>query len=150
MDGTASKPKLNENKTEALVVYAGSARMMPLNTPLGVGEGTVQLASTARNLGVILDSHLLLDDHVRSICKKAFCHLYRISRIRKYLTKSVLRQLVQPFVPSQLDYGNSLVAGRPAFRLDRLQRAQNAAARLITKIRPDYLAIGGSACPSED
>ena len=66
---TANKLKLNENKTEAIVVYAGSARMMPLNTSLGVCEGTVQLAST-QNLRVILESHLSLDDHVRSITVK--------------------------------------------------------------------------------
>ena len=132
---TANKLKLNENKTEALVVYASSARLKPLDTPLGVGEGTVKLASTARNLGVILDNHLSLDDHVRSICKKAFFHLHRISRIRKYLTQSAIRQLVHAFVTSQLDYGNSLLAGLPAVRLDRLQRVQNAAARLITGSR---------------
>ena len=115
-----NKLKLNENKTEAIVVYAGSARMMPLNTSLGVCEGTVQLAST-QNLRVILESHLSLDDHVRSICKKAFFHLHRISRIRKYLTQ-------------------------PALLL--LQRVQNAAARLITKIRPDYLAADEATSPN--
>ena len=82
-----------------------------------------------------MDNHLSLDDHVRSICKKAFFHLHRISRIRKYLTQSAIRQLVHAFVTAQLDYGNSLLAGLPAVRLDRLQRVQNAAARLITGSR---------------
>jgi hypothetical protein len=132
---TANKLKLNENKTEALIVYASSTRLKPMKIPLRVGEETVPLASTARNLGVILDSHLSLDDHVRSICKRAFFHLHRISRIRKYLTHSAVRQLVHAFVTSQLDYGNSLLAGLPEFRLDRLQRVQNAAARMITGSR---------------
>jgi hypothetical protein len=95
-----------------------------------VGGETVQLATTVRNLGVTLDSHLTLDAHVRSICKKAFFQLHRISRIRKYLTQSSTRQLVHSFVTSQLDYGNSLLAGLPTVRLERLQRVQNAAARL--------------------
>ena len=128
---TANKLKLNEAKTEALLVYAVSSKRKPALTPLMVGGETIQLATTVRNLGVTLDSHLTLDAHVRSVCKKAFFHLYRISRIRKYLTQSATRQLVHAFVTAQLDYGNSLLAGLPAIRLDRLQRVQNAAARLI-------------------
>jgi len=107
---TANKLKLNEDKTEALLVYAASSRRKPALTPLMVGGETIQLATTVRNLGVTLDSHLTLDAHVRSICKKAFFHLHRISRIRKYLTQSATRQLIHSFVTSQLDYGNSLLA----------------------------------------
>ena len=39
------------------------------------------------------------------------------------------------FVLSQLDYGNALLYGLPASRLTKLQRVQNAAARLIHQIR---------------
>jgi hypothetical protein len=118
------KFKFNEDKTEVLLVYAASSRRKPAPTPLMVGGETVHLATTVRNLGVALDAH------VRSIYKKAFFYLYRISRIRKYLTQTATRQLVYSFVPSQLDYGNSLLAGLPTVRLERLQRVQNAAARL--------------------
>ena len=52
---TPNKLKLNENKTEALIVYASSTRVKPMNTPLCVGEETVPLASTNRNLGVIFN-----------------------------------------------------------------------------------------------
>jgi hypothetical protein len=124
---TENKLKLNEDKTEALLVYAASSRKKPAPTPLMVSGEMVQLATTVRNLGVTLDCHLTLDAHVR---EKAFFHLHRISRIRKYLSQYATRQLVHAFVTSQLDYGNSLPAGLPAIRLDRLQRVQNAAARL--------------------
>ena len=97
---------------------------------LTVGDADIRPVSTVRSLGVILDSHLTKDAQVRSACKKAFYHLRRISQIRKFLTESALAQLIHAFVISQLDC-NSFLAGLPKSSLDRLQRVQNAAARLI-------------------
>jgi len=42
---------------------------------------------------------------------------------------------VRAFVISQLDYGNSLLVGLPNSQLERLQRVQNSAARLISGAR---------------
>jgi hypothetical protein len=46
-----------------------------------------------------------------------------------------LKLLVHSFVMSQLDYGNSLLTGFTSGRMERLQRVQNCAARLITGTR---------------
>ncbi len=61
--------------------------------------------------------------HISAVCLRAFFHLRRIARIKKFLSQSVA---------SQLDYGNALLIGLPSAQLDRLQRVQNAAAGLIT------------------
>ena len=39
--------------------------------------------------------------------------------------------LIHTFVSSRVDYCNSLFYGLPAYQLNKLQRVQNAAARLI-------------------
>jgi len=72
---------------------------------------------------------------VRSTARKAFFHLYRISKIRKHLSRSAAAQLVQAFVISTLDYNNALLANLSAVLLDKLQLIQNAAARLLTGSR---------------
>lgn len=51
------------------------------------------------------------------------------------MPRLAVKQLVHAFVISQLDYGNSLLAGLPDVRLDGLRRVQNSAARLITGAR---------------
>jgi len=46
-----------------------------------------------------------------------------------------LKQLVTSLVLSRLDYCNAILAGLPASTLLLLQRAQNAAARLVLQIQ---------------
>ena len=61
----------------------------------------------------------------------AFYHLYNIRGIRKYLSKETTEILIHAFISSRVDYCNSLYHGLPAYQLMKLQRIQNAAARLV-------------------
>ena len=56
---------------------------------------------------------------------------YNIGRIRKSLSRRSTETLIHAFVSSCVDYCNSLLYGLPAYQLNKLQRVQNAAARLI-------------------
>ena len=80
---------------------------------------------------MVIDSHLSLEAQIRSVCKKAFYQIRRISRIRKFLDPPTCNSLVCALVSPHLDYANSLYYGLPEYLLDRLQRVQNAAARLV-------------------
>ncbi len=79
------------------------------------------LLECVRKLGVILDSQLIMNNQIRSICNKSYFHLHRIAPIKTFLSVSALAQLVHAFVTSTLDYGNSLLVGLPSNRLDKLQ-----------------------------
>ena len=61
-----------------------------------------------------------------------FFYLYDIRRMRKYLDKKSLLTLVHAFITSRLDYCNSLLYRLPNTAISKLQRVQNAAARLVT------------------
>lgn len=127
--------KLNEEKTDVILLSSASSKHPPEGTSLDVGGALVPISDGVRDLGVIFDPHLTMAPHIRSSCKKAYFHLRRIARIRKFLPRLAVKQLVHAFVISQLDYGNSLLAGLPDVRLDGLRRVQNSAARLITGAR---------------
>ena len=94
----------------------------------------------ARNLGTWFDSNLNLQEQIHKTCKSGFFHLYNIRRIRKYLSQESARTLVHAFIIGRIDYCNSLLFGLPSVHLLKLQRLQNAAARLISNV-PRYTHI---------
>ena len=51
------------------------------------------------------------------------------------MTEHRCKTLVHAFVTSRLDYCNSLLYGLPKYLISKLQRAENAVARLITNTR---------------
>ncbi len=59
-------------------------------------------------------------------------HLRNIGRIRKYLNTDTTKLVVHSLVTSRLDQLNALLYGVPTHKL---QRAQNTAARIITRTR---------------
>ena len=61
-------------------------------------------------------------------------HLYNIRRIRKYLSKDSTQTLVHAFITARIDYCNGLLYGLPAAHLNKLQRIQNSAARLVCSL----------------
>ena len=63
--------------------------------------------------------------------KKSFYHLFNIRNIRKHLTRKSAEKINHAFVTSRLDYCNSLFFGLPDSQLGKLQRVQNACARLV-------------------
>ena len=76
-----------------------------------------------------------LELHVNNICKVAFYHIHNLSKIRNCLTQKDTETLVPAFISSKLDNCNSLLTGLPQYLLDKLQRVQNAVARLVSCTR---------------
>ena len=78
-----------------------------------------------------LDSNLSMGDHKTKTSSAAFYYLYNIRKIRKYLSKECTETLIQAFISSRLDYWNNLLHDLPAYKIQKLQRLQNSAARLV-------------------
>ena len=72
---------------------------------------------------------------INLICKKAMLLIRSIGRIKKYLSKDDLARVVNAFVIPHLDYCNSVLYGLPKSQLDKLQRVQDVAARLVSRVR---------------
>ena len=72
-------------------------------------------------------------DHVKAVVSAASFAIYKIGQLAKYLDRKSIERLVHAFVSSRLDSCNSLLYGLPAYEIEKLQRVQNAAARLVTR-----------------
>ena len=99
-----------------------------------VGCASVPLSDSAKNLGVTLDCHLTLKTHVSNLVCSANFELCRISSISHLLSTDATKTLVSAFVLSRLDYCNSLLFGCPQYLLNKLQKVQNNAARLVLRV----------------
>jgi len=132
--------KINDDKTE-VIVFGTRMKLSQLgDIGIKIGESIIKPSQSVRNLGVVYDPCLSMEPHISTVCKAAYYNIRRISHVRDILTEEATRSLVQAMVTSRLDYGNGLLIGLPRTVLNRLQRAQNTAARLITRIpRSDHI-----------
>lgn len=121
---------LNDSKTE--IIHFTSRFATPRQSPsINVGDTAVVPSSQVRDLGVIVDKHLNMNKHVNNLCRSATFALSRIGKLRNYLDPVSTQKLIQAFVISRLDNCNSLLYGLPLKDINKLQRIQNMAARLI-------------------
>ena len=124
--------RLNVDKTQ--VIWMGTRQQLE---KIGIDElilhsSTIQFSKKVVNLGVVLDNQLKMSEQVSSLCRSCFFQLRQIRTIRRSLTSDSTKTLVNAFVNSRLDYCNSLLYGVGEGLMDRLQRVQNAAARLVS------------------
>ena len=91
--------------------------------------------SSARNLGVVFDKFLDFSSHINAICKSATFSIRNIGKLRKYLNQADTERLVHAFITSKLDSCNSILFGLPSYQIEKLQRVQNSAARLVTRTK---------------
>ena len=94
----------------------------------------ISTSQQARNLGVVFDEELNMDAHISALCKSISFQLFKIGEIRKYLSVDTTATLVHSLITSRLDCANAILYGLPEKQLDRLQRIQNSAARLVAKV----------------
>ena len=76
--------------------------------------------------------HLNMQKHISNTCKSSFYMLYNLRHIRRYLSQQDTETLVHAFISSRLDYCNALLYGLPESQIAKLQRVQNACARLVS------------------
>ena len=126
--------KLNEEKTEVIHFRSKFRQSESIDT-ISFGNTVINTVDSARNLGVRLDEHLALSGHVKHICKAASFALHKIGTIRPFLSKKSTERLVHAHVISRLDFCNGILYGLPENEIQKLQRIQNSAARLVTCTR---------------
>ena len=123
--------KINDDKTEFLIITAPHVKL-PADIELAIGHSQIKPSTSCRNLGVIFDSNMRMNAQIKNISRSAHYHLRNIGAIRHFLTDSATASLIHALITSRLDYCNALLFGLPDVRLNRLQRIQNIAARILT------------------
>ena len=123
---------LNDSKMEVLHV-SSNFRLCKEISPIMTHSAQVKPSTSVRDLGIVIDRHLTMREHINIICRNASLALRRIGQIRSFLNNATTEILVHAFVTSLLDNCNSLLYGVPDKDLTKLQRIHNSAARIVSK-----------------
>ena len=125
---------INDDKTELIIL--GSKHHVQQTEPFTfhIGNSSIEPAQKVKNIGAIFDQYMTMTDHINNLARSANYHLKRISKTRKYLTQDAASKLIHAFVSSRLDYANALLGGVPACHLQKLQKIQNTAARILALV----------------
>eukprot|EP00116_Pleurobrachia_bachei_P001543 sb/3461805/ len=126
--------KLNTKKTEVMVISSKHDTNENPEMVKVFGE-PLQTVKNARNLGIYFDDKLSMECHVSHVVKNSRYMEVLYTAQRLFDLKDSKIRLVNVFIHSILDFGNSLLYGIKASQLQRLQKLQNAAVRFVRGTR---------------
>ena len=126
-----NKLKLNDDKTEVLLLNPRSLEVPKQINSIKIGKEEIEFSESAKNLGVVINNTLSMHDHIINVCKSMYLEIRRMKHMSKYLAVNSLKTIASSFILSRLDYCNSLYTNIPNESIQKLQKAQNFAARII-------------------
>ena len=122
---------MNDDNTDVLLIGSRHNHRKTFTSSLCINDHSISFSEKARNLGVYVDPTLSFETHINNLCKTLYLQLRRLSQIRPFLTTEAANKLAVSFILSRIDYCNSLLAGLPEKLIQKLQRIQNNAARIV-------------------
>ena len=120
---------MNPAKTEFMII--GSEVMLRKCPPIDeitIDGIKIQRSNSLRLLGVYIDCNLKMDKFVTNTCKSTYAYVKTLSKLRSSLTQS---SMTHAFIVSKIDYCVILLNGTQVSVCNRLQRALNAAVRML-------------------
>jgi hypothetical protein len=132
--------KLNDKKTELLVIATKHNLKKLSNITMTIGDDVIRPSTSVRNLGSWLDESMTMREQVSHTMKATYYHLRNITNIRSNLDQPTCAKVINATITSRQDYHNGLLSGVHANIIKPLQRLQNHAARVLTRIpRRDHI-----------
>ena len=128
-----NKLKINDAKTEFIVFRSPMPKHDLSDLSVNVGGNLIKPSVQVRDLGVILDQTLSFNDNISAICQSTHFHIRNIGSIRNLLSFDACTTLIHALIGNHLDYCNSLLYNIADAKIERLQKVQIKAARVLTK-----------------
>ena len=128
----ANRLKLNDDKTEAILCGSDASLRKIAIESIKVGASEIHVSSTVRDLGFFIDRNLTMVPHIDKVVKACFFYLRALGQLRPQLNKRTAKTVAVSLIQSRLDYCNSCLWGLPQNQIQRLQKVQNTAARIVS------------------
>jgi hypothetical protein len=93
---------------------------------------TLHPATSAKDLGVILDSNLSYDQHITHVISSCFSKLSQINRVKDSFDEHTLKLIITSLVFSKMLYCSTVWSNTSAGNINKLQSIQNFASKIVT------------------
>lgn len=124
---------INPDKTKFLLVGTRQLlQRLDSDMTLSFLGKEIKRSLAAKDLGVIIDTHLSYDAHVSSTVSSCMAKLGQINRVRKCFPSDTLQLIISALVLSKLFYCSTVWSNTSANNIRKLQALQNFACRIIT------------------
>ena len=104
---TVNKLKLNDSKTDIMMVASSHNQCRLTNTHLKTGEVIFKPRHTVKNLGAALNTILSMEAQVRSVVWNMHFNIRRISKVKRHLTQEAFAKVTNATVISQKHANNN-------------------------------------------
>ena len=123
--------QMNDVMTEFIMFGAKKQLAKCKTTSIDVNKTVVSKSEVVKYLGTWMDCNLTFKDHIVKKCRTAMINLQQVKLIRPFLNPETCTTLMLGLVISHLDYCNSILVGLPGVSINRMQRVQNLAAKMV-------------------
>jgi len=124
--------QLNVRKTQ--LIWFGSrvnrSKLSGHDISISTGSEIIKLVNSVRDLGFQLDSKHSMKQHINTIARIRFYHLWQLRRIHHRAGYKVTVKLVLALIKSRVDFCNALLASLPMSTIT----PQNAAVWLVLQL----------------
>ena len=127
---------LNPGKNKFLML--GTRQLMnrlPAVPSLSFLGKTLTPVSSAKDLGLTLDSHLSYDDHISKLASSCLSKLIQINRVRNSFDQATLLKIMSALVFSKIFYCSTVWSNTTNKNIKKLQLLQNFACKIVTGTR---------------
>ena len=131
----AHKLSLNVTKTELMII--GSRQRLSVqneDVEIRIDDQIIKRVGHTKSLGVTIDAHLTWCRHVKEISKKVSSAIGALKRVRPFIPKETAIQIYNALILPNFDYCSTVWDYLSGYLSDKLQKLQNRAARIITKL----------------
>ena len=131
--------KLTINATKSYTMLICNSRNIHHDASLNITvDGTnLEQVSSFKYLGVMLDSELTWSPHIDLMCNKISQNVGALRRLSQFLPDFLLNKVYVSNIQPLFDYCCTVWGNSSQDNINRLQRLQNRAARLITNLHND-------------
>ena len=129
----ANKLTLNKDKTEYMI--AGSRQRITKiegDPEVKLGNCNIKRVKETKTLGVIIDDQLKWNAHIDNVVTKVSKAIGMIRRMKNFVPQSTLISVYNATVQPHFDYCSLVWDIGNVYSLEKLQKMQNRAARVIT------------------